>query len=355
MAVCLALAAHLRGAGWDVAVHGPPSLAARVAGLGLPFDGRDAPDPWDVTAMAIDARAACERRAPDVAVVDYMLPGALCGAEAAGVPTAALVHTLYAALLDDASPPAPHPMSMAASPSSLAAARTSLALPPVAGLGALLSRCDAVLVTSLSWLDTTDPAAEAGNVRYVGALVAEAGPDAGWVPPPGEGPLVVVSLGTTPMDEGPVLARVVEAVAGAPVRALVQPGAHLAGSPLPEAGNVTVAGFVRHAAVLPHAGALVTHAGLGTVLAGLSAGVPMVCLPLGREQPANAAAVARLGAGVVLPPDAPAADVRAAVFDVLATPSYRAAAAEAKAALAAWPPDRSAVAELDALAAARGA
>ena len=58
-------------------------------------DHRDVgPDPWDVTAMARDVRDEVARVGADVAVVDYMLPGALVGAEAAGVPVVALVHTL---------------------------------------------------------------------------------------------------------------------------------------------------------------------------------------------------------------------------------------------------------------------
>ena len=42
-----------------------------------------------------------------------MLPGALCAAEASGGATAALVHTLYGALLDGGDHPSP--MAMAAS------------------------------------------------------------------------------------------------------------------------------------------------------------------------------------------------------------------------------------------------
>jgi UDP:flavonoid glycosyltransferase YjiC (YdhE family) len=71
----------------------------------------------------------------------------------------------------------------------------------------------------------------------------------------------------------------------------------------------------------------VTHAGLGTVLASLAHGVPLVCIPLGREQPDNAAAVMRLGAGRVVPPAAGEEAVRDAVREVLADPAYRSAAA----------------------------
>jgi UDP:flavonoid glycosyltransferase YjiC (YdhE family) len=79
--------------------------------------------------------------------------------------------------------------------------------------------------------------------------------------------------------------------------------------------------------VLRHADLCVNHAGLGSIGAALSFGVPMVCLPLGRDQPANAEAVSAVGAGRVLPPDAPADRLRAAVLDVLGDDDARRAAA----------------------------
>jgi UDP:flavonoid glycosyltransferase YjiC (YdhE family) len=78
--------------------------------------------------------------------------------------------------------------------------------------------------------------------------------------------------------------------------------------------------------VLPHASLVVTHAGLGTVSAALAFGVPMVCLPLGRDQPLTAARVEAVGAGRILAPAAPVETVRAAIADVLADGRYRAAA-----------------------------
>jgi len=133
-------------------------------------------------------------------------------------------------------------------------------------------------------------------------------------------------MGTTAMGEGPVLARLVEALADEPVRVLVLLGDHLDRGRLRLPANATESGYVRHAAVLPHAALSVNHAGLGTVLAALGHGVPQVCLPLGREQPANARAVERVGAGRMLPADAGAEAMREAVREVLATPGYRAAA-----------------------------
>ncbi len=87
-------------------------------------------------------------------------------------------------------------------------------------------------------------------------------------------PLVVAGLGTTPMDELPVLQRVVTALGAAPVRGIVTLGDHLDPADLDVPAGVQLSGYVRHAAMLPWASAVVTHAGLGTVLAGLAHGLP---------------------------------------------------------------------------------
>jgi len=330
----LALAPRLAARGWAVHALGPPSLADRFIGGGIAYAARDAADPWDPTVMATDVRDEVGRIGADVALVDYMLPGALCGAESTGRPTAALVHTLYRALLDDEIGGAPGPMAMAASVDGVNAARRPLGLDDVTDLGDLLARCARVLVTSPAELDAPGDGADAGNVRYVGALLEPAGADAGWTPRPSGAdgpdgrPRVIVSLGTTPMDEAPVLQRVLAALADLPVDVVATVGAHLDPTEIAARApaNAAITGYVRHAALLPGAALLVTHAGLGTVLAGLAHGVPMVCLPLGRDQPDNAAAVARVGAGCVLPHDAPVDDLRTALTDALHAPAHRAAA-----------------------------
>ena len=74
---------------------------------------------------------------------------------------------------------------------------------------------------------------------------------------------------------------------------------------------------------------------------------------MGRDQPDNAARVVAAGAGVALKPSAKVAAIRAAVADVLATPSYTAAARRLAATIAAEGATDRAVAELEAL--ARGA
>ena len=84
--------------------------------------------------------------------------------------------------------------------------------------------------------------------------------------------------------------------------------------------------YVDHGLVLGHTDVLITHAGLGTVAAGLSRGVPMVCIPLGRDQPLNARRVADLGAGIALPTDASSAKIAAGVDRILSDAKYKEAA-----------------------------
>jgi len=64
----------------------------------------------------------------------------------------------------------------------------------------------------------------------------------------------------------------------------------------------------------------------------LAHGLPQLCLPQGTDQPANAAAVARSGSGVVLTPDQVNPDsVSGALDRVLGDPAIRAAAERVRA------------------------
>ena len=307
----LCLAEHLRAAGHSVRAVATAVLGPRLAGAGVDLVGT--PEGW--LPGAADVVRSAGEHPPDVVVVDYMLTDALGGAELVGRPTVALVHTLYRALLADG---APHPMATAGPVEALNPGRIAAGLEPVTSLGDLLHAVDLVLVAAPRSLDA--PGEVPANVVYTGPLLEGPGPDAGWDPPAGTGPLVVLTLGTAgdPAQEVPVLRRVVAALADLPVRGLVTlpddvDRATLGAVP----GNVTLSGYVRHAAVLPHADLLVTHAGLGSVVAALAHGVPMVALPLDRDQPDNADALVRAGAGVALAPDAPATDIREAVADQL--------------------------------------
>jgi UDP:flavonoid glycosyltransferase YjiC (YdhE family) len=84
---------------------------------------------------------------------------------------------------------------------------------------------------------------------------------------------------------------------------------------------------VPHDVLLPNAAVVVTHAGLGTVLAALRHGLPLLCVPIGRDQPGNAAWVQSSGAGRALPVDAGLGDLTAAMRDLLSAGAPERAAA----------------------------
>jgi UDP:flavonoid glycosyltransferase YjiC (YdhE family) len=142
-------------------------------------------------------------------------------------------------------------------------------------------------------------------------------------------PLVYVTLGTVTARIGmfpDLYQRVIDALAEAPVRVLFTLGnaadpAALA--PLPP--NIHVENYWPQEAVMHHVAAMVGHGGFGTTMTGLIAGVPMVVLPIfALDQFANGAAVARSGAGIVLPggPDAALDGLGAALERLLGEPSF---------------------------------
>jgi UDP:flavonoid glycosyltransferase YjiC (YdhE family) len=88
--------------------------------------------------------------------------------------------------------------------------------------------------------------------------------------------------------------------------------------------NVAVVTSASHSAILSDASVVVSHCGHGTTMKALAAGVPMVCIPMGRDQNDTAARVVHLGAGVRLSPSASTAKIRAAVHEVLDNEKYRA-------------------------------
>jgi MGT family glycosyltransferase len=128
------------------------------------------------------------------------------------------------------------------------------------------------------------------------------------------------------MDEAPMVQRVLDALAEEPVRVLATVGDHVDRSTLTAPANATITGYLRHLAVLPHASLLICHGGLGSVVAGLTVGVPILCIPLGREQPTNAERVTDLGAGLSLPPTATEDQIRTRVAIVLSDSAYELAA-----------------------------
>ena len=136
------------------------------------------------------------------------------------------------------------------------------------------------------------------------------------------------------------------ALGGLDARALVTLGPVLSPADFPAPANVIVTAHAPHSQVFPHAALVITHCGHASTLRPLMAGLPLVCLPLGRDQPDNAARVTERGAGVRVSAEASADDIAKAIRTVLSEPGYRAAAKALGARIAADAEARSAEREL---------
>jgi UDP:flavonoid glycosyltransferase YjiC (YdhE family) len=137
---------------------------------------------------------------------------------------------------------------------------------------------------------------------------------------------VYFTLGTVfNMESGDLFERVLLGLRELPVDVVATVGVEINpatfGSQPP---NVRIAPYIPQSSVLPASSVVVSHGGSGTVLGALAYGLPMVLLPMGADQPFNAARCESLGVARVL--DATSCtprDVRDAVTAVLAEPAYR--------------------------------
>jgi MGT family glycosyltransferase len=164
-------------------------------------------------------------------------------------------------------------------------------------------------------------------IRYVGPILEQPA----WIgrriaaaPSADERPLVLVSLSTTYQGQDTTLAAIIDALAKMPVRAVVTLGKALEGRQMAAPANVEIVVGASHDDILAQASAVVTHAGHGTTLRALRAGVPIVAIPMGRDQNDNAARVEYHGAGVRIEPSAPSEEIAEALRRVISEPNFTA-------------------------------
>ena len=240
--------------------------------------------------------AECERWRPDVLVCDEVDVGSMAAAEQHGVP--------YATVIENASGAFIRPDLVA---DATAAWRAELGLPPGLGHALLLSPFPPSL---------RDPPADAVSIRPV----FEPAPVSGW--PAGA---VFFTLGTVfNLEAGDLFARVVAGLQALDRPVIVAVGNELEPAELgPQPPHVRVERYVPLGAALPHCAAVVSHGGSGLVAGTLVHGLPSVLLPMGADQPGNAARCEALGLARVLDVmTTTPADVHEAVTAVLTEPSY---------------------------------
>ena len=140
-------------------------------------------------------------------------------------------------------------------------------------------------------------------------------------------PFVFASLGTLQGRRLKLFLKIARACRAVDAQLLI---AHCGGldakgiAAVKQAGATWVVDFAPQRDVLAKADLLITHAGLNTVLDGLSAGVPMLALPIAFDQPGVAARLVRCGAGLRLAPGSASRHaIEHAVRTLLGTPEFR--------------------------------
>lgn len=328
-------------------------------------------------AYARDVYGAIQRRRPDLVVSSDLLFGPMVGAEAAGVPFAILAANICLHPLPGVPPFGPgffpardaaekqRDAEVAAASKAMLnrglpavnAARQAFGLPPLAELAGQIAAAKRYwLAVSRAFDFPAERLPE--NLRYVGPQLDDPAFTASWDSPwPKQDPrpLILVGFSTTYQRQGGTLQRVADALGQLPVRGLITLGPGFDGAALQAPANVAVVRSAPHSVVMREAAAVVTHGGHGTVAKTLAAGLPLLCMPMGRDQPDNAARVAARGAGLVLPSDAAMAEIADALRRLLHEPEFRAAAERLGAAVRQDAADSTLLTELEQLAAANAA
>lgn len=271
---------------------------------------------------------AVNRIKPDVLMIDIFMIKTLIAAKRSEVPTVLLNTTTLGAttgLFDALVEPRLAELNEYA---------TKVGAAGFPSVSALIDAADIQLVFSYREFDPIKP--QSSKIAHVSP--PRAVESSGMLRPKKTGrALVLASLSSGYQDQIALLQRICDALAQLPVDAIVTTGRAVAPEALIAGDNTKVFSFVAHEELLPSADLLITHAGHGTVMAGITFGVPMVCVPMGRDQPGIAARIAQLGLGVMVNPNATVGEIRQAAADVLANGEFRKRGRESAASLADHP------------------
>jgi UDP:flavonoid glycosyltransferase YjiC (YdhE family) len=303
----LALARELTSRGHKVDLSAQHGIRARAEAAGCKFIPLQSATQWDIaakkqpedelahfiehcwfsSAYADDIVSMAMAEPYDALLIDSNLILGLATALTLGIPTAALHHMQYGIM--ESGPLADFwDAQFVQSEDRFRNAGAG----PFTRFTNLMEAADATIVFSYSGFDET-----AADVLHVGPLRSP-GPVVPFSRRLPHLPMVLVGLSTSNQAQGPLLQRICNALGELEVEALVTTG--------PAIDPIHI-----------------THAGHGTVMAGITYGVPLLCVPMGRDQPMAAARVAELGLGTVLDQHAPVEAIKNHVELSLANQSVR--------------------------------
>ena len=280
---------------------------------------------------------------PDVIVRESWELGALIAGELLNVP--------HAKVETDAAGALPHETADFYEP--IHRLRATLGLPDRA-IAELLDQYLALVPFPATLRTVEHPVAP--TAYHVRALPADSanGVLPAWIAGIGPRPLIYVSLGT--LFSGPrgpeIFSKLLAGLRDIDAEVVLTIGHDLNPATFgPQPKHIHLERYLPLGALLPRCSLVLFHGGSGTLGHVIANGLPMVILPLGTDQPTNAARCAELGAsrtldqGVLTPEH-----IREVVLDVLHTPSYRQAAGRLRDEFSALPGPELAVELLERLA-----
>ena len=320
--------------------------------------------------VASETIAAIKAEHTDVVVADLMMAGSLVAAESCGVARVALFH-MPEYLPGPNRPPGGFGLTPCRGYAGafrdsllsilfnhatnkflprLNAVRKTFDLAPMQSVMDIYHQADLRLIQTCKAFDFPIEPAPA-NVRYVGPILDDpdwaADFDLDCLSNDEIRPLVVVSLSTTFQNQHQTLIHIIDALARLPVRGLVTLGPVMAKEKFQSYDNITILPSISHNKVLPKAKLVITHGGHGTVMRALAHGLPLVCLPMGRDQTDNAARIVHHGVGLSLSSNSKPHQISKAIKRVLAEPAFASNAQHLKKAVLADAHSNLAVKELE--------
>jgi UDP:flavonoid glycosyltransferase YjiC (YdhE family) len=229
-----------------------------------------------------ELRLAVDRIKPDVLMIDNFMIKTLIAAKGSGVPTVLLNTTILGATTEI--------FGAIFEPllGELNEYATMIGAPGFASVSALIDAADIQLVFSYREFDPIKP--QSSKTVHVSPLRAVESTRT-FRPEKSGRALVLASLSSGYQDQSALLQRICDALAQMPVDGIVTSGRAVDPEALIAGDNTKVFRFVAHEELLPSTDLLITHAGHGTVMAAVKFGVPMLCVPMGRDRPAIAARV----------------------------------------------------------------
>jgi MGT family glycosyltransferase len=360
---------QLRRRGHHIRLMADPAMRDEVVAAGFDFaTWRRAPvgraaDPDDFTDMAdwirravfdpaaayaADVRDEVARHGTDAVLSIDILYGAVLGAEAAGVPAAMLSPHVSIRPL----PGVPVATTGLAAPKTLqqraevdaanerfatfmngfrSHLNGSCAQLGVAAFDHVMDIYDRPRRLLLAMSQAFDFQADwlPANVRYIGPLLDQPSWSEPWRAPwqsQTDHPRALIACSTGAQGQGELVQRIINAMGQTEIHCVTTAGPNLDVGSLTAPPNVHLVRSAPHNTVMSEVSLVITQGGHGTVNRALINGLPLLVLPMGRDQFDNAARVEAKGAGLHLPATASEAEIAAAATRLVSEPHFRLAA-----------------------------